>query len=309
VKLYLYGSIAWRHPLGIGQAIAWARLFGWDGIDARGLSLDIPGDMQQLVNAWGYDMLGPRQLRASARADLRRRLQENDLRLLGIYCASPVNLPWELGVTCRELFGEYLRLAADLGAAWIRAINNTPFSGQANPMPEEEAYQRTVNGLRELAGLAQDLNVGILLENNENTVTSDAESLLRLKGDLGNICRIGIGYDPVNAYFQGLDVEHGFDLLSGQIDVLHVKNVRRCKSQRWDYMPRGDYSYEWTPLDQGDLDWRRLLARAHELGFDGPVVYEYVNPFKGMPTTYWDTLPEPEEAAARAAGFLKSITS
>jgi sugar phosphate isomerase/epimerase len=307
VKLYLYGSIAWRHPLGIGQAIAWARQFGWDGVDARGLSLDIPGDMQQMVNAWGYDMLGPRQLRASARADLRRRLQEGNIELLGIYCASPVNLPWELGVTCRELFAEYLRLAADLGAGWIRSINNTTFSGVANPMPPEEAYQRAVNGLRELAGLAQELNVGILLENNENTVTSDGESLVRLKRDLGNICRIGIAYDPVNAYFQGLDVDHGFDVLAGKIDVLHVKNVKRWPTQRWDYVPRGDYSYEWTPLDQGDLDWRRLLARAKDLGFDGPLVYEYVNPFKGMPTTYWDTLPEPEEAAERTASFLKSV--
>jgi sugar phosphate isomerase/epimerase len=261
--------------------------------------------MQQLVNAWGYDMLGPRQIRASARAELRRQVADAGLDLLGIYCASPVNLPWELGVSCRELFAEYLRLGADLGVSWIRSINNTLFSGVANPMPPEEAYQRTVNGVRELAGLAQELNVGILLENNENTVTSDAESLLRLKRDLGNICRIGIAYDPVNAYFQGLDVNHGFETLAGQIDVLHVKNVRRWSSQRWDYVPRGDYSYEWTPLDQGDLDWRALVARARSAGFDGPIVYEYANPFKGMPPTYWDTLQEPEEAARDAGRFLR----
>jgi sugar phosphate isomerase/epimerase len=307
MKIYLYGSIAWRHPLGIGQALEWAREFGWDGIDARGLSLDIPGDLDIRLQAFGYDMLSPRHLRPSARMDLRRRIQDMGLSLLGIYCSSPVNLPWELGVACREHFAEYLHLAADLGVPWVRSINNTTFSGTGNSMPPEEAYQRTVNGLRELSGLAQDLNVGILLENNENTVTSDAESLLRLRNDLGNACKVGITYDPVNAYFQGKDVDRGLMLLKGHIDVLHVKNVRRWSTTRWDYMPRGDVSYEWTSLAEGDIDWTALLTQACREGFQGPVVYEYVNPFKGIPLSYWNTLREPGEAARVEANFLRGI--
>src|SRR5947209_20173990 len=98
MKLYLYGSIGWRHPLGIGKVLEWAREFGWDGIDARGLSLDVEGDWEVRLNAFGYDMLGPRQIRGSARADLRRRIEDAGLTLLGIYCASPVKLPWKVGV-------------------------------------------------------------------------------------------------------------------------------------------------------------------------------------------------------------------
>lgn len=307
MQLYLYGSIAWKHPFGFGQVLDWAKRFGWDGVDARGMSLDSPGDWDVRVNAFGYDMLGPRQIQASARTELRRRLDDAGLRLLSVYCASPVNLPWELGVQCREVFADYLRLAHDLGAQWVRTINNTTFSGVGHPMPAEEAYQRTVNGLRELSGLAQDLGVGILLENNENSTTPDAASLLRLRTDLGNACQIGITYDPVNAYFQGLDVSQGFDLLRGRIDVLHVKNVRRHPTARWDYMPRGDYSYEWTPLAEGDLDWKALLTRAQADGFDGPVVFEYVNPFKGMPPAYWEALREPEVAAEVESKFLREV--
>lgn len=307
MNIYLYGSIAWRHPLGIGAALDWARQFGWTGVDARGLSLDIPGDLDQRLQAFGYDMLGPRHIRPSARADLKKRMSDMGLALLGIYCSSPVNLPWELGVACREYFAEYLQLAADLGAPWVRSINNTRFSGVGNPMPPEEAYQRTVNGLRELSGLAQDLGVGILLENNENSTTPDAESLLRLKTDLGNACKVGITYDPVNAYFQGRDVEEGFALLAGRIDILHVKNVKRSKAPRWDYVPRGDCSYEWTGLADGDLDWSQLIPRARQEGFKGPIVFEYVNPFKGMPLSYWNSLREPEEAARVEAEFLRRI--
>jgi sugar phosphate isomerase/epimerase len=307
MQITLYGSIAWRHPLGIGKVIDLARQFGWDAVDARGLSLDIPGDVDLRINAFGYDMLGPRQLRPSARRELRQRLADAGLPLLGIYCSSPVNLPWELGERCREHFGDYLRLGADLGVQWIRSINNTTSSHAGYQMPYEEAYQRTANGLREVSGLANDLGIGILLENNESTITYDAASLLRLKRDLGNACRVGIAFDPVNAYFQEADVDADLQALAGQIDILHLKNVRRSDTPRWDYMPRGKFSYEWTSLADGDIDWRTLLAKARAGGFAGPLVYEYVNPFKGMTLTYWNALPEPEEAAQREAAFLRRL--
>ena len=76
MEIALYGSIAWRHPFGFGQAIHWARRFGWGCVDARGLSIGVPGDMERNLNAFGYDMLGPRQIRKSARGDLRRQLED-----------------------------------------------------------------------------------------------------------------------------------------------------------------------------------------------------------------------------------------
>jgi sugar phosphate isomerase/epimerase len=303
----LYGSIAWRHPFGFRQVIDWAKRFGWSAVDARGISLDIPGDITQRVNAFGYDMLGPRQIRKSARRDLRQYLHDAGLSLLGIYCSSPVNLPGDLGRACRDLFRDYLHLGADLGVQWIRSINNTTADGSGSRMSDDEAYQRTADGLREVAPLANDLGICLLLENNENTTTSDAESMLRLQRDVADICQVGITYDPVNAYFQGRDVEQGFDTLAGKIDILHVKNVKRFREHRWDYVPRGDFSYQWTGLADGDLQWVDLLAKAKKQGFEGPVVYEYVNPFKGMPPAYWDSLPEPEESAQREVEFLKGI--
>ena len=115
MELALYGSIAWRHPLGIGQVINWAREYGWDCVDARGMSIGLPGDVERNLNAFGYDMLGPRQIRNSARAELRKRLEDAGMPLLCIYCSSPVNLAGELGEQYRELFREYLQLAAELG--------------------------------------------------------------------------------------------------------------------------------------------------------------------------------------------------
>ena len=307
MQLALYGSIAWRHPLGIGQVIDWAGRYGWDCIDARGMSLGVPGDWQRNENAFGYDMLGPRQLRPSARRELRARLDAAGLPLLCLYCSSSVNLPGAAGEQFRDLFCEYLRLAAVLGAQWVRAINNTTRCPESEDQTPSEAYDRTVAGLQQVAPVAADLGVGLLLENNENTVTPDADSLLAMKTDLGSACRVGVAYDAVNAWFQGLDPQPGLERLAGQIDVLHVKNVRRHRSQQWNYMPRGDFGYEWTALADGDLDWNQLIGLAHGGGFDGPLTYEYVNPFKGMPLSYWDALPEPEAAAQREADYLRQL--
>jgi sugar phosphate isomerase/epimerase len=158
-----------------------------------------------------------------------------------------------------------------------------------------------------VAPLAAELGVGLMLENNENTTTSDAASLLRMQDAIRDVCRTGIAYDPVNAYFQGHDPAAGFELLQGRITVLHLKNVRRHAPGNFAYIPRGPSSYEWTSLADGDLDWPALLRLARAGGFDGPLTFEYVNPFKGMPAAYWDSLREPEQAAREEAEYLRRM--
>lgn len=309
MQIALYGSIAWRHPFGFAQVIDWAREFGWDLVDARGLSLDIPGNEAKKLSAFGYDMLGPRQIRPSARMDLKRRLDEAGLQLLCIYCSAPVNLSGPVGDDSRGLFREFLELAADVGCPWVRAINNTTNSYAGADMSPREAFDRTVAGIQEVAPRATELGVGIMLENNENTTTSNADELHSMQDAIGNVCRTGIAYDPVNSYFQGHDPATGFNTLKGRIDVVHLKNVRRHESADYQYVPRGSFSYEWTSLAEGDLDWRNLLQLARTSGFDGPLTFEYVNPFKGMPPGYWDCLREPETAAAEEAKFLRQVIS
>jgi sugar phosphate isomerase/epimerase len=305
MQLCLYGSIGWRHPGGFLQVIEWARECGWQMVDARGLTLDIPGDEAKKLGAFGYDMLGPRQIRPSARDELRLRLADAGLRLLGIYCSSPVNLQGELGEQSRDLFREFVQLAADLGAGWVRAINNTTASYDGNEFSPEQAFEQTVDGLQKIAPFAGDLDVGLMLENNENTTTSNAESLVRMQDAIAGACRTGIAWDPVNSYFQGDDPVPGFETLKGRVTCLHLKNVRRFADAQHRYLPRGDCSYQWTSLADGDLDWPALLALAKQTGFDGPLVFEYVNPFKGMPAEYWDTLREPRRAAVEEADFLR----
>jgi sugar phosphate isomerase/epimerase len=308
MQLALYGSIAWRHPLGIGQVVEWAKQFDWDCVDARGLSLDVPGKLDRRINAFGYEMLGPRQIQGSARRELRSLFDDAGVPLLCIYCSSSVNLPGEQGDGYRQLFRDFLQLAADLSAEWVRPINNTVRTWDGGPdRTPEEAWAATLDGYRDVGRTAADLGVGLLFENNERTVPSNADGLLELKQTIGEVCKTGIAYDAVNAYFQGLDPQVELAKLAGQIDVLHVKNVRRHESSQWNYLPKGDVSYEWMSLAEGDIDWPAIIKQAVEDGFDGPLTWEYVNPFKGMPPEYWDSLREPEEAARIEGEFLRGI--
>lgn len=305
MRTSLYGSIGWKHPFGIYQVIQWAKEYGWDSVDARGMTLDIPGGPKKQLTAFGYDMLGPRQIRPTARQQLKAHCAENGIPIICVYVPSPVNLEGQLGEECRELFREFVQFAADVGVEWVRAINNTTESYTEAPFSEEEAFARTVDGLKEIGEFAAEKNVGILIENNENTTTSCADELLAMQNEVQGVCKVGIAYDATNAYFQGLNEIDELQELAGAIDVLHLKNVKRHTDPHFAYLPRGDFSYEWTSLELGDVRWETLLQLAIEGGFDGDLTFEYVNPFKGMPADYWNILREPEEAAAEEIAYIK----
>jgi sugar phosphate isomerase/epimerase len=113
--------------------------------------------------------------------------------------------------------------------------------------------------------------------------------------------------DGANLYMEGRDVLSEARALAPRIAMLHVKNVRRRAPGELDYLPKDVYGYEWTKLPDGDIDWVEVLDVLRSGGFDGYVLYEYVNPFKGMPRAYWHLLPDPEEAAQSAAEYLRRI--
>jgi hypothetical protein len=50
----------------------------------------------------------------------------------------------------------------------------------------------------------------------------------------------------------------------------------------------------------------RILLQSQQIGNLGMATV-YVNPFKGMPLAYWNTLPEPDEAARQEAAFLRGL--
>lgn len=306
MKLALYGGVGWQHPFGLAKVLAWAGKYGYDGISIRGYTLDVPRPTAQHHNAIGYDMLSPRLINEAGRNEFQRVLKAKKLDIACLSCYCPLTYPpGALRQQSLDLNREYIDLAAALGVLWLRSIGNV-----LKPTPEialtpVEAMDLHVSALKELFPYARERGVRLIIETNENTTTSNAAELLAVRDAVGP--ELDVVMDGANLYMEGRDVRQEARDLAPHIAMLHVKNVRRRPPGELDYLPKSNHGYEWTELPDGDIDWKDVFDLLRSGGFDGYVLYEYVNPFKGMPRDYWHLLPDPETAARSAAEYLRSV--
>ena len=306
MKIALYGGVGWQHPFGLAKVLAWAGKYKYDGISLRGYTLDVPQRVERHYNAVGYDMISPRLVNEAGRNEFRRVLKAKKLEIACLSCYCPLTYPpGELREQSLVLNRAYIDLAAALGVLWLRSIGNVldPVPGEA--LTFQEAQDLHVAALKELVPYARERGVRLIVETNENTTTSCADELLAVRDAVGP--ELDLVMDGANLYMEGQDVLAEARKLAPHIAMLHVKNVRRREPGELDYLPKDVYGYEWTQLPDGDIDWNEVLGELRSGGFDGYVLYEYVNPFKGMPRAYWHLLPDPEEAAKSAAKFLRHI--
>ena len=272
----------------------------------RGYTLDVPRRVERHYNAVGYDMLSPRLVNEAGISEFRRVLRAKKLDIACFSCYCPLTYPpGELREQSLAINKTYIDLAAALDVLWLRSIGNV-----LDPIPEvslspQEARELHVAALRELLPYAKERGVRLIVESNENTTTSNADELLAVRDAVGP--ELDLVMDGANLYMEGRDVLHEARQLAPHMAMLHVKNVRRRQPGELDYMPKDVYGYEWTELPDGDIDWKEVLAELRQGGFDGYVLYEYVNPFKGMPRAYWHLLPDPESAAKSAAEYMRSL--
>lgn len=308
MKLALYGGVGWQHPFGLAKVLAWAGKYKYQGISLRGYTLDVPRPVERHYNAVGYDMISPRLVNEAGRNEFRRVLRAKKLEIACLSCYCPLTYPQgELREQSLELNRAYIDLAAALDVLWLRSIGNVlePVPGEA--LTFQEAQDLHVAALRELIPYAKERGVRLIVETNENTTTSNAGELLAVRDAVGP--ELDLVMDGANLYMEGRDVLSEARALAPHIAMLHVKNVCRREPGALDYLPKDIYGYEWTKLPDGDIDWIEVLAVLRSGGFDGYILYEYVNPFKGMPRAYWHLLPDPEEAAKSAAEYLRRLVS
>ena len=307
MKLALYGGIGWQHPFGLAKVLAWAGKYGYHGISLRGYTLDVPQRLERHYNAVGYDMISPRLVNEAGRNEFRRVLRAKKLEIACLSCYCPLTYPpGELREQSLSLNRAYIDLAAALDVYWLRSIGNVLHPVPGVELSYEEAQDHHVAALKELMPYAKERGIRLIVETNENTTTSNADELLAVRDAVGP--DLDIVMDGANLYMEGRDVLREARQLAPHIAMLHVKNVRRRQPGELDYLPKNVYGYEWTELPDGDVDWKVVLDELRHGGFDGYVLYEYVNPFKGMPRAYWHLLPDPEEAAKSAAEYLRDLT-
>ncbi|MDA8198746.1 MAG: sugar phosphate isomerase/epimerase [Thermaerobacter sp.] len=304
MKLSLYSSVARTHPFGLHQVIRWATRFGYEQIDIRGSSLYSFAVSDNSQKTLGYDMINPSRLSAAAREDLTAALIDRGVGISSISSYVPLTVSdARLQEQAVAMLKAYVDLAVDLQCPAIRTYGNDVKS----PDEYDEAFANHVVLLREIAAYAATRDVVLLIETNENTVTPNLGAAFNVHAQVG-APNLKVVLDAVNVYFGGtplVELDAEVDKIDARVAMLHVKNVQMTAGAPVAYHGSTGQAFVWTDLATGDLDWKHLLTRARARGFDGPVVYEYANPFKGMSEQFWDRIPPPDKAAQAAAEFLR----
>lgn len=144
--------------------------------------------------------------------------------------------------------------------------------GHHDDLDDKDAYDLAVARIRELADHARDVGVQVSLEMYEDTYIGTPDLAVRfahdvdrdnvgLNPDLGNLVRL---HRPIE------DIPAMFEKVLPLTNFWHIKNYTR------DFDPAtGAYATHPTPLVQGVVNYRAVIRRALELGFEGVFVCEH----------------------------------
>lgn len=306
MKLSLYSSVAFKNPFGLAYAMNIASALGYDAVDVRGHSLDVPILEDRHINAVGYDMIGPESLDSYGIAQLKEQLSNFSLSLSGISCYNSLTVPdGELANKSIEKFREMIDFASEFDMPWVRMIgySENPFKGVSST--RKEAKRLFAERVRVMCEYGAEKNVGILLENGENSIPSSSAETLELAERISH-SNLGIVFDVLNAAFEGLNPMEELKKLRGLLACVHVKNARMGRPSGDDYAPKADTGFRWTLLTEGDIDYKLIMEELTYQEFDGLIVCEYANPYKGMSRAFWDSMPDPQVWAQDARDFLRA---
>lgn len=144
--------------------------------------------------------------------------------------------------------------------------------GHHDDLEDTELRDLAVGRIRELADHAREVGVAISLEMYEDTFIGTPDLAVRfvedvdrdnvgLNPDLGNLVRL---HRPIE------DITTMFEKVLPLTNFWHIKNYTRDEDPR-----TGAYATHPTPLVQGVVNYRAVIRRALELGFEGVFVCEH----------------------------------
>lgn len=216
-------------------------------------------------------------------------------RGMEVYCFTPeqimypVNLASEARWEREGAIATYRRaaeVAAGLGARFLFLI---PGTGRED-LPRDEAWQRSVEGLAEIAEYAATLGVECLLEplqRRESNLVNDAESLSAMLEDVGSSNLFAV-IDTVAMACAGEDIDHCFQTLGELIRHVHLI----------DGTPGGH-----MPWGRGELPLVTYLSQLDAAGYTGMMTQELFGSLDAL-----DPLPAHRESLEHIATTLRSVS-
>lgn len=155
-----------------------------------------------------------------------------------------------------ELIARTARAARVLGAPAVR-LDVVP-----RRLGREAFLKLAVEALKKAADAAEAAGVNLGIENHGNT-TNDPDFLKALFDGVGSK-RLGLTLDTGNFYWFGhplSKIYEYFEAFAPRVFHTHCKNIRYPESEREKKRPMGwEYGKYCCPVDEGDVDFRRVVA-------------------------------------------------
>ncbi len=175
----------------------------------------------------------------------------------------------------KEITKKQLQVAAWLGCDTILVV---PGAVEVAFDPGEVveydvAYERALEALRELAPIAEELNVHIGVENVWNRFLLSPMEMRDFIDKVGST-HVGSYFDVGNVLYSGYP-EHWIKILNKRIKKVHFKDYRRAA---------GDL-YGFVDLLAGEINYPAVMAQLESVGYDNWVTAEMLPPYTYYPET------------------------
>ena len=184
--------------------------------------------------------------------------------------ANPENVKY-----AKEITKKQLQVASWLGCDTILVV---PGAVEVAFDPGEVveydvAYERALEALRELAPVAEELNVHIGVENVWNRFLLSPMEMRDFIDKVGST-HVGSYFDVGNVLYDGYP-EHWIKILNKRIKKVHFKDYRRAA---------GDL-HGFVDLLAGDVNWPNVMEQLNKVDYDGFVTAEMLPPYTHYPET------------------------
>jgi len=163
-------------------------------------------------------------------------------------------------VVCRAL-----EIAAAMGMPGVLVIPGyvgLPWDPSVTPIPYDQAYERTRDGLLAVASEAERLQTPVLIENVWNRFLLSPLETRNLIDEVGSDC-VGALFDTGNVVLTGYP-EQWIRILGPRVREVHFKDFRANVGGIDGFVQ----------LLEGDVNWPEVTAALREVGFDGIVTAE-----------------------------------
>ena len=234
------------------------------------------------VEIWGRPPHTPEVFERQYWEIVREKLQELELgiSMFGSY----INPAWQ---DYKEKVSISLLASKVLGAKMLRV-----WAGNAEPKDaSEDLWQHTIKAYKDLCKKAADQGLSLAIEMHPGTLCVSPEGSLRMLDEVG-ASNLKLNYQV--AYPAHADLEHDIALAGPHIVNVHAQNFNPSEEE--------DGKYELSLIEEGVIDYRRLLELLQPHGFDGYVEVEFLKGEFTSEETMLDSLKQD-------AAYLRKLKS